>query len=61
MIPGRWTCEDLEERSSRRHSGFPKKTNCKGCTSCVCFGCRMCRFEDCGCQECIAYSADAPN
>ncbi|KAJ0923605.1 putative developmental regulator, ULTRAPETALA [Helianthus annuus] len=61
MIPGRWTCEDLEERSSRRHSGCPKKTNCKGCTHCVCFGCQMCRFEDCGCQECIDFYANVPN
>ncbi|KAK1407079.1 hypothetical protein QVD17_38690 [Tagetes erecta] len=60
MIPGLWTCEDLEERRSRLHSGCRKKLNCKGCRHCVCLGCSMCKFEDCGCQMCIDFYANAP-
>ncbi|KAI3686265.1 hypothetical protein L1987_79939 [Smallanthus sonchifolius] len=61
MIPGRWTCEDLEARRSRSHSGCRKNSKCKGCKHCVCFGCEMCRFEDCGCQMCTDFYANAPN
>ncbi|KAF5806784.1 putative developmental regulator, ULTRAPETALA [Helianthus annuus] len=46
MIPDRWSCEDLEERSSRPRSGCRKNRKCEGCRHCVCFGCEMCRFED---------------
>ncbi|CAI9283603.1 unnamed protein product [Lactuca saligna] len=45
MIPGRWTCEDLEERvSSRIRTGCRKNIRCKGCLRCVCFGCNMFGF-----------------
>ncbi|KAK1407076.1 hypothetical protein QVD17_38687 [Tagetes erecta] len=60
MIPGKWKCEDLEERSSRRHNGCRKNIGCKGCKHCICLGCNMCRFEDCGCQMCNDFYANAP-
>ncbi|MFS7940573.1 putative developmental regulator, ULTRAPETALA [Helianthus anomalus] len=45
-----WTCENIEERSLRRHSGCRRNSKYTGCKDCVCFGCQMCRFEDCGCM-----------
>ncbi|KAI7733160.1 hypothetical protein M8C21_000003, partial [Ambrosia artemisiifolia] len=30
MIPGRWTCEDLEEKGLRQHTGCLKFTKSKG-------------------------------
>ncbi|KAJ0578665.1 putative developmental regulator, ULTRAPETALA [Helianthus annuus] len=41
MIPDRWSCEDLEERSSRPRSGCRKNRKCEGCRHCVCFVCEM--------------------
>ncbi|XP_024976322.1 protein ULTRAPETALA 2-like [Cynara cardunculus var. scolymus] len=59
MIPGRWTCEDLEERiSSRSRTGCRKNIRCRGCVYCVCFGCRLCRFEDCTCRMCVDFYAN---
>ncbi|KAJ0748340.1 putative developmental regulator, ULTRAPETALA [Helianthus annuus] len=34
------------------HGGCRRNSKCKGYELCVCFGCQMCRFEDCGCQVC---------
>lgn len=51
------TCEEEEERASRRvYRGCLRATTCKGCTSCVCFGCGTCRFSDCRCQTCIDFT-----
>lgn len=51
------TCEYDEERASRRvYRGCSRSPTCKGCTSCVCFGCEICRFSDCGCQTCIDFT-----
>ncbi|XP_024994964.1 protein ULTRAPETALA 1-like [Cynara cardunculus var. scolymus] len=51
------TCEEEEERASRRvYRGCLRSTTCKGCTSCVCFGCDTCRFSDCRCQTCIDFT-----
>ncbi|XP_072970064.1 protein ULTRAPETALA 2-like [Typha angustifolia] len=50
------TCNDEEERESRRRlRGCSRAPLCKGCIQCVCFGCKMCRFSDCGCQTCNDY------
>ncbi|KAK1437948.1 hypothetical protein QVD17_03748 [Tagetes erecta] len=54
------TCEDDEERGSRRvYRGCARATTCKGCTSCVCFGCGTCRFSDCCCQTCIDFTTNS--
>ncbi|KAK3021088.1 hypothetical protein RJ639_027674 [Escallonia herrerae] len=54
------TCEDDEERASRRvYRGCSRSPTCKGCTSCVCFGCDTCRFSDCSCQTCIDFTRNA--
>lgn len=56
----RITCDDDEERGSRRvYRGCLNSTTCKGCTSCVCFGCDTCRFSDCSCQTCIDFTRNA--
>lgn len=56
----RITCEDEEERASRRvYRGCIRSPTCKGCTSCVCFGCEICRFSDCSCQTCIDFTRNA--
>ncbi|KAK9938201.1 hypothetical protein M0R45_014954 [Rubus argutus] len=51
------TCDDdEEERASRKsYRGCPRAATCKGCTSCVCVGCNMCRFKDCDCRTCVDY------
>ncbi|KAF7823037.1 Protein ULTRAPETALA 1 [Senna tora] len=54
------TCEDEEERASRRvYRGCARSPTCKGCTSCVCFGCDICRFSDCSCQTCTDFTRNA--
>ncbi|XP_071695241.1 protein ULTRAPETALA 1-like [Rutidosis leptorrhynchoides] len=54
------TCDDEEERGSRRvYRGCVRSTTCKGCTSCVCFGCGICRFTDCCCQTCIDFTRNS--
>ncbi|KAK4783766.1 hypothetical protein SAY86_018134 [Trapa natans] len=54
------TCEDDEERASRRvYRGCSRSPTCKGCTSCVCFGCEICRFSDCSCQTCTDFTGNA--
>ncbi|KAK2651025.1 hypothetical protein Ddye_018514 [Dipteronia dyeriana] len=56
----RITCDDEEERASRRvYRGCTRSPTCKGCTSCVCFGCEICRFSDCSCQTCIDFTMNA--
>ncbi|KAG8498278.1 hypothetical protein CXB51_006990 [Gossypium anomalum] len=56
----RITCDDEEERASRRvYRGCTRSPTCKGCTSCVCFGCEICRFTDCSCQTCIDFTRNA--
>lgn len=53
----RVSCEDDEERASRKvQRGCFRLTLCKGCTTCVCFGCEICRFQDCTCQTCIDFT-----
>ncbi|XP_010675639.3 protein ULTRAPETALA 1-like [Beta vulgaris subsp. vulgaris] len=53
-------CEDDEERASKKRlRGCPRRSICKGCTSCVCFGCNMCRFEDCACRSCVDFIQNA--
>ncbi|GMG98612.1 hypothetical protein Nepgr_000452 [Nepenthes gracilis] len=55
----RIACEDDEERASRRvYRGCSRSPTCKGCTSCVCFGCDFCRFSDCSCQTCIDFTTN---
>ncbi|KAJ8754655.1 hypothetical protein K2173_010746 [Erythroxylum novogranatense] len=55
------SCKDEEERGSRKSSrGCPRRPNCSGCTSCVCFGCLICRFVDCGCRGCTDFMQNAP-
>ncbi|KAF5806790.1 putative developmental regulator, ULTRAPETALA [Helianthus annuus] len=49
------------ERSLRTHGGCCRNSKCKGYEHCVCFGCQMCRFEDCGCQVCADNSASSHN
>ncbi|ONK65967.1 uncharacterized protein A4U43_C06F2820 [Asparagus officinalis] len=50
------SCDDDEERGSRKVlRGCPRAPLCKGCTSCVCFGCHLCRFEDCNCRTCVDF------
>ncbi|KAJ6855838.1 hypothetical protein NC651_040455 [Populus alba x Populus x berolinensis] len=54
------TCDDDEERASRRvYRGCTRSPTCKGCTSCVCFGCEICRFSDCSCQTCTDFTRNA--
>lgn len=54
------TCSDEEERASRRvYRGCTRSATCKGCTSCVCFGCEICRFSDCSCQTCTDFTRNA--
>ncbi|XP_027347119.1 protein ULTRAPETALA 1-like isoform X1 [Abrus precatorius] len=54
------TCDDEEERASRRvYRGCTRSPTCKGCTSCVCFGCDTCRFSDCSCQTCTDFTNNA--
>ncbi|CAA7014020.1 unnamed protein product [Microthlaspi erraticum] len=54
------TCEEEEERGSRKvYGGCSRSSSCKGCTSCVCFGCNLCRFSDCNCQTCLDFTANA--
>ncbi|CAA3023869.1 protein ULTRAPETALA 1-like [Olea europaea var. sylvestris] len=54
------TCDDDEERASRRvYRGCTRSPTCKGCTTCVCFGCEICRFSDCGCQTCSDFTKNA--
>ncbi|XP_002533710.2 protein ULTRAPETALA 2 isoform X2 [Ricinus communis] len=57
------TCKDEEERASRKNCrGCPRSSLCKGCTSCVCFGCLKCRFVDCSCRTCVDFMQNAsPN
>ncbi|XP_020269599.1 LOW QUALITY PROTEIN: protein ULTRAPETALA 1-like [Asparagus officinalis] len=53
---GNLSCDDDEERGSRKVlRGCPRAPLCKGCTSCVCFGCHLCRFEDCNCRTCVDF------
>ncbi|KAJ0612126.1 putative developmental regulator, ULTRAPETALA [Helianthus annuus] len=49
------------ERSLRTHGGCRRNSKCKGYEHCVCFGCQMCRFEDCGCQVCADFYASSRN
>ncbi|XP_072958293.1 protein ULTRAPETALA 1-like [Typha angustifolia] len=54
------TCEDEEERASRKVlRGCWRSPSCKGCTTCVCFGCEICRFSDCSCQTCVDFTQNA--
>lgn len=58
----RLNCDDDEERASRRiYRGCSRLATCRGCTSCVCFGCEICRFTDCSCQTCIDFTRNAKN
>lgn len=53
-------CDDEEERASRKVlRGCSRSPLCKGCTSCVCFGCEICRFTECSCQICIDFTRNA--
>lgn len=54
------TCQEDEERVSRKaHRGCPNVAACAGCTSCVCFGCSICRFSDCTCQTCVDFTSNS--
>ncbi|KFK40457.1 hypothetical protein AALP_AA3G375500 [Arabis alpina] len=54
------TCEEEEERGSRKvYRGCTRSPSCRGCTSCVCFGCKLCRFSDCNCQTCLDFTTNA--
>ncbi|XP_042517421.1 protein ULTRAPETALA 1-like [Macadamia integrifolia] len=54
------TCDNEEERASRKvYRGCSRSPTCRGCTSCVCFGCDICRFSDCNCQTCIDFTRNA--
>ncbi|KAK1393300.1 Developmental regulator, ULTRAPETALA [Heracleum sosnowskyi] len=56
----RAACGDEEERASRRvYRGCSRSQTCRGCTSCVCFGCETCRFSDCSCQTCNDFTKNA--
>ncbi|RZC46427.1 hypothetical protein C5167_039373 [Papaver somniferum] len=51
------SCDDDEERASRKvYRSCSRSPTCSGCTSCVCFGCNICRFSDCSCQICIDFT-----
>ncbi|KAG5597067.1 hypothetical protein H5410_038299 [Solanum commersonii] len=55
-----FSCDDDEERASRRvYRGCSRSPTCKGCTTCVCFGCQICRFSDCSCQTCSDFTENA--
>ncbi|XP_019159151.1 PREDICTED: protein ULTRAPETALA 1 [Ipomoea nil] len=57
MARDKVTCDDDEERASRRvYRGCSRSPTCRGCTTCVCFGCEVCRFPDCSCQTCIDFT-----
>ncbi|KAL7257186.1 hypothetical protein ACSBR1_011003 [Camellia fascicularis] len=50
----------MTKRASRRvYRGCLLCPTCKGCTSCVCFGCEVCCFSDCCCQTCIDFTRNA--
>ncbi|XXG59715.1 hypothetical protein AAC387_Pa04g1749 [Persea americana] len=54
------TCEYEEERASRKvYRGCSRSPSCSGCTSCVCFGCEICRFSDCSCQTCMDFTMNS--
>ncbi|XP_019055855.1 PREDICTED: protein ULTRAPETALA 1-like isoform X1 [Nelumbo nucifera] len=54
------TCDNDEERASRKvYRGCSRSPTCSGCTSCVCFGCDICRFSDCSCQTCVDFTRNA--
>ncbi|KAG9452740.1 hypothetical protein H6P81_005644 [Aristolochia fimbriata] len=54
------TCDTEEERASRKaYRGCSRSPSCKGCTSCVCFGCNICRFSDCSCQTCVDFTMNS--
>ncbi|XP_058085633.1 protein ULTRAPETALA 1-like [Magnolia sinica] len=54
------SCDDEEERASRKvYRGCSRSPSCKGCTSCVCFGCDICRFSDCSCQTCVDFTMNS--
>ncbi|GMN65231.1 hypothetical protein TIFTF001_034289 [Ficus carica] len=54
------TCKVDEERDCRKCCrGCPRLAKCKGCTSCVCFGCVLCRYLDCNCRACVDYMQNA--
>lgn len=56
----KFSCDDDEERASRRvYRGCSRSPTCKGCTTCVCFGCQICRFSDCSCQTCSDFTENA--
>ncbi|GAB2285337.1 Protein ULTRAPETALA 1 [Dionaea muscipula] len=56
----RISCDDDEERASRKaYRGCSRSPTCTGCTSCVCFGCEVCRFSDCPCQTCIDFTRNS--
>ncbi|XP_015080832.1 protein ULTRAPETALA 2 isoform X2 [Solanum pennellii] len=56
----KFSCDDEEERASRRvYRGCSRSPTCKGCTTCVCFGCEICRFSDCSCQTCSDFTKNA--
>uniref|UniRef100_A0A0D9WIC1 SAND domain-containing protein n=1 Tax=Leersia perrieri TaxID=77586 RepID=A0A0D9WIC1_9ORYZ len=60
MAPSRVSCEDEEERASRKASrGCARAAACEGCMRCVCFGCETCRFAGCGCQLCVDFYRNA--
>ncbi|KAL8166202.1 hypothetical protein V2J09_007701 [Rumex salicifolius] len=53
-------CEDDEERQPKKIlRGCFMRPLCKGCNFCVCFGCFMCRFEDCKCRSCVDFIKNA--
>ncbi|XVE50380.1 hypothetical protein DITRI_Ditri01bG0158000 [Diplodiscus trichospermus] len=57
---GKITCLDDEERASRKSCrGCPRSLTCKGCTTCVCFGCLKCRFPNCRCRTCVDFMQNA--
>ncbi|CAA6656659.1 unnamed protein product [Spirodela intermedia] len=56
----RISCEDDEERASRKnYRGCGRSPLCGGCTACVCFGCELCRFADCPCRVCVDFMLNA--
>ncbi|KAL8166173.1 LOW QUALITY PROTEIN: hypothetical protein V2J09_007672 [Rumex salicifolius] len=53
-------CEDDEERQPKKIlRGCFMRPLCKGCNFCVCFGCFICRFEDCKCRSCVDFIKNA--
>ncbi|CAN6457711.1 unnamed protein product [Victoria cruziana] len=60
MAYDRIGCDHDEERASRKvYRGCYRSPTCRGCTSCVCFGCEICRFSDCSCQTCVDFTLNA--